>query len=163
MPAATFAPVRFELVEFTSARGNAWLKLAGVNAAGEVQSAEDASYFVQLRLERVNAMLASMRPIAEGLLAAKERLEAEAAKPAPVTPSAPVAPVPDTRVDALAAKVDALTDAMTALAQLVARSTAPTPTPAPAPAPANGTAKPAAAKPAAAPAKPADPFADLPF
>ena len=157
MPAATFAPVRFELVEFTSARGNAWLKLAGVNAAGEVQSAEDASYFVQLRLERVNAMLASMRPIAEGLLAAKERLEAEAAKPAPVTPSAPVAPVPDTRVDALAAKVDALTDAMTALAQLVARSTAP------APAPANGTAKPAAAKPAAAPAKPADPFADLPF
>lgn len=159
MPAATFAPVRFELVEFTSARGNAWLKLAGVNAAGEVQSAEDASYFVQLRLERVNAMLASMRPIAEGLLAAKERLEAEAAKPAPVAPSAPVAPVPDTRVDALAAKVDALTDAMTALAQLVARSTGPTvldPKP-------NGTAKPAAAKPAAAPAKPADPFADLPF
>jgi hypothetical protein len=162
MPVASFSPVRFELVDFTSARGNAWLKLAGVNAAGEVQSADDASYFVQMRLDRVNAMLASMRPIAEGLLAAKAKLESEAAaaKPAPV--SAPVsAPVADTRVDALAAKVDALTDAMTALAQVVARSTGPTVL-----APeTNGSAKPKA-KPApapSAPAAPADPFADLPF
>jgi hypothetical protein len=161
MPVASFSPVRFELVDFTSARGNAWLKLAGVNAAGEVQSADDASYFVQMRLDRVNAMLASMRPIAEGLLAAKAKLEAEAAKPATPAPAQASAPVADTRVDALAAKVDALTDAMTALAQIVARGAAPTPE---APS-ANGTAKPKA-KPAstpAAPSAPADPFADLPF
>lgn len=159
MPAIKFAPVRFEVVDFTSSTGNAWLKLAGVNAAGEVQSADDASYFCQMRLDRVNAMLASLRPIAEALLQAKAKLEAAAPVAAPAAPAQPAAaPAHDTRVDALAAKVDALTDAMTALAQLVARSTGPTvlapPVQAP---PANGKAK------AAAPAAPADPFADLPF
>jgi cob(I)alamin adenosyltransferase len=156
VPTNRIVPVRFEVIEAVSKTGNAWLKLAAVSADGTVEDADSATYLVQMRAERIDALIASLRPMAESLLAAKAKL----ATAAPVAPAPVSAPVADTRVDALSAKVDALTDAMTALAQLVARNAAPAPE---APAPArNGRAKPATAPVAPAPAT-ADPFADLPF
>lgn len=157
--ATKLAPASFTVIEATSKTGNAWLKLAPVLQDGTVD-VEYASYLVPVRRDNMLALRASLRVVYDALT---EHIDAAPVVTVVAAPT-PAPAAQDTRVEALSAKVDALTDAMTALAQLVARTTGPTVlAPAPAAPPANGKrAKAATPAPAAeAPAK--NPLADLPF
>lgn len=143
----------FVFVVAPSAKGNEWIRLAPVDADGVHVDAAQGYIVPANKLDEVKALRASLKGMYDMLTEHIGKLEAAAA----ATPATPAQVAPDTRVDALAAKVDALTEAMTALAQIVAKSTGPAVLAAPAPAKAatNGAAK--------APATPANPLADLPF
>lgn len=140
----------FVFVIAPSAKGNEWVRMAPVDADGVHVDAAQGYIVPANKLDEVKALRASLKGMYDMLTEHIAKLEAAAAQPAPVAQ----APVADTRVDALAAKVDALTEAMTALAQIVAKNAAPVP------APTNGAVKAPAAK---APANTANPLADLPF
>lgn len=140
----------FVVVVAQSSKGNEWIRLAPMDADGVHEDAAQGYLVPANKLDEVKALRESLRGMYITLTAHIEKLEAATVAPAPAQAA------PDTRVDALAAKVDALTEAMTALAQIVAKQTGPAVlAPAPAAPAKNGAAK-------AAPA-PANPLADLPF